>query len=148
MRGYSAGAAHLLGDYVVQSDWMANEKTKAHLPAALHAATYTACFLPLTQSPRALAVIGATHFVIDRWRLARHLVWAKNQLAPADYRYPWSHGSGTGYHAEIEPYLHEDNPEGCVAIGKPAWMAVWLMIIADNTAHITINSWALSRWGH
>lgn len=119
----------MLGDYVVQSDWMANEKTKAHAPAIAHALTYAACFLPLTRSIRALAVIAGTHYVIDHWRLARYVVWAKNQAAPASYRYPWSEGKATGY--------HED---------RPPWMAVWLMIAADNAMHLTINGWALRRW--
>jgi hypothetical protein len=83
--------AHAFGDYVVQSDWMAAEKTTRHGPAALHAASYAACFLPLTRSWKALAVIGGTHFVIDRWRLAKHVGWLKNQAAPKHAR----HGSFT-----------------------------------------------------
>lgn len=108
---------------------MALEKTSAHLPAAAHAVTYAACFLPLTRDPRALAVIAGSHFVIDRWRLARHVVWAKNQLAPRRHRYPWRGNEATGYKAE-----------------RPDWMTVWLMIAADNTMHLAINHWALRRW--
>jgi hypothetical protein len=118
--------AHAIGDYVVQSDWMAAEKTKRHGPALAHAATYAACFLPLTRDWRALAVIGGTHVVIDRWRLAKHVGWAKNQLAPRAYRPPHT---ATGY-----------SPD------KPDWMAVWLLIITDNTMHVVINRWALRRW--
>lgn len=118
--------AHAVGDYVVQSDWMAAEKTSKHLPAALHAASYTACFLPLTRSYKALLVIGGTHFVIDRWRLAKHVSWAKNQLAPKSYR---PGHTSTGY-----------------SDTKPEWMAVWLMIITDNTMHLAINHWALGRF--
>ena len=119
--------AHAVGDYVFQSDWMAAEKTKHHGPAALHAASYAAAFLPLTRSLRALAVIGGTHFVIDRWRLAKHVCWAKNQLAPAAYR---PGHTATGYGAD-----------------KPDWMAVWLLIACDNTMHLAINRWALRRFG-
>lgn len=115
--------AHLIGDYVVQSDWMATEKTSRHLPAAIHGATYAACFLPLTRDWRALAIIGGTHAVIDRYRLAKHVAWAKNQLAPARYRPPHT---ATGY-----------SPE------KPDWMGVWLMFIIDNTMHLLINHYAL-----
>jgi len=118
--------AHAFGDYIVQSDWMANEKTKRHLPAALHAVSYAACFLPLTRSSKALVIIGGTHFVIDRWRLAKHVGWFKNQLAPESFR---PAHTATGYGEE-----------------KPDWMAVWLMIITDNTIHLTINHWALRRW--
>ena len=122
----SQGLAHLAGDYLVQSDWMATEKTRSHLPAAAHAVSYAACFLPLTRNPRALAVIAGTHFMIDRWRLARHVCWAKNQLAPAVYR---PDHTPTGYGAD-----------------RPDWLAFPLMIAADNTMHLLINRWALRRF--
>jgi hypothetical protein len=115
--------AHLVGDYLLQSDWMASEKTKRWLPAAAHAVTYGLPFLLATQSALALAVIVVTHAVIDRYRLARHVVWLKNQAAPRAFRSAWADCKVTGY-----------GPE------KPAWMAVWLMIIADNTIHLAINS--------
>jgi hypothetical protein len=116
--------AHAFGDYGIQSDWMASEKTKRSLPAAAHALTYTACFLPLTRDWRRLAVIGGTHFVIDRWRLARHLAWAKNQLAPKAYR---PGHTTTGY-----------------SVDKPPWLSFWLMILLDNSAHLLINELALT----
>ena len=68
---------HLIGDYVTQSDWMAQNKTKAHFPAAAHALVYSLPFL-LIGSWQAFAVICATHFLIDRFRLARFVVYAKN----------------------------------------------------------------------
>ena len=120
--------AHLVGDYLIQSDWMANEKTKRWWPAIAHGLTYALPFLFVTQSPLALAAIAGTHVVIDRFRLARHVCWAKNLLSPKSYRYPWRECVGTGYHES-----------------RPAWMAVWLMIIADNTMHLLINVAAV-RW--
>lgn len=118
--------AHVIGDYVLQSDWMALEKTKKSLAAAVHAVTYTLTFLFITQSVPALLVIAGTHFVIDRWRLARYVVWAKNLLAPRSWHQPWSECSGTGY------------PKS-----RPDWLAVWLLIFADNALHIVINGLAL-----
>ncbi|WP_435601345.1 DUF3307 domain-containing protein [Streptomyces sp. C10-9-1] len=118
--------AHLAGDYLLQSDWMAQEKTRRWWPAAAHALTYGLPFLLVTQSPAALAVIVATHAVIDRYRLARHLVWAKNFLAPRRYWHPWATCQATGYHPD-----------------RPAWLAVWLLIIADNTMHLAINTAAV-----
>ena len=126
MTGLEILLAHLVGDYLVQSDWMANEKTKRWWPACAHAVTYGLPYLLVTRSPAALAVIVVTHAVIDRYRLARHLVWAKNLLAPAAYRHPWSECSATGYHSS-----------------RPVWLAVWLMIIADNTLHLGINTIAV-----
>ncbi len=121
--------AHLVGDYVLQSDWEAQEKTKRWFPAAVHAAKYTAAFVPLTRDPKALATIGFTHMVLDHYRLAKHVGWAKNQVAPASHRYPWSEGKENGGYSK----------------NSPAWMSTWLMIITDNTIHMAINEYALNR---
>lgn len=116
--------AHAVGDYILQSDWMANEKTKRSLAAAVHAITYALPFLFFAPSQTALAFIIATHFAIDRWRLARYVVWLKNQLDPKPA--PWSECTATGYHKD-----------------RPPWLAVWLLIIADNTLHVLCNGIAL-----
>lgn len=113
------GLAHMVGDYLIQSDWMAVEKTRRWWPAIAHAVTYGLPFVFVTQSSAALAVIVGTHAVIDRYRLARHVVWAKNQLAP--YAFRPAHTS-TG---------HADD--------RPAWLSTWLLIIADNVLHMLIN---------
>ncbi len=120
--------AHAVGDYVIQSDWMANCKTKQGLAAAVHAVTYALPFLLLRPSPAALAVIVFTHFVIDRWRLARFVVFAKNFLAPRSTWPRWDDCKATGYPSD-----------------RPPWLAVWLLIVADNVLHVLINGAAL-RW--
>lgn len=121
--------AHAIGDYVLQSDWMANEKTKRSVAALAHVVAYTLPFLWLTRSLPALSVILVTHFVIDRWRLARYVCWAKNWLSPVGTR-PWSECVATGYPAD-----------------RPAWLAVWLLIIADNVMHVVINGLAIRYLG-
>lgn len=118
--------AHAVGDYIIQSDWMANEKTKRSLAAAVHALTYAFPFMLLTHSFAALAVIVVTHFAIDRWRLARFVCWAKNVPWPGAQR--WAECSRTGYPDE-----------------RPPWLATWLLIIADNILHVAINGAAI-RW--
>ena len=120
--------AHAVGDYLIQSHWMASEKMRRSLAAAVHAVTYTLPFLLLTSSPFALSAIAASHFAIDRWRLARYVVFAKNFIAPRSMWPKWSACVATGY------------PEGV-----PQWLAVWLLIIADNTLHVLCNAVAL-RW--
>ncbi len=120
--------AHLFGDYVLQSDWMATRKTSAWWPAIAHGITYTLPHLIVAQSPWALLVIGGTHIVIDRYRLARHLVWLKNHLAPRGHRTPpWRECTATGY--------PPDRPQG---------LAVALMILCDNAVHLAINAAAIS----
>lgn len=117
---------HLVGDYVTQTDWMAQEKTKRSLAAGLHAVVYSLPFLLLSPSLAAFAVILVTHFLIDRYRLARYVVFAKNWVTERSLR--WSDCSVTGYPP-----------------ATPSWLAVWLLIIADNTMHLCINYAAL-RW--
>lgn len=115
-----AGMAHMVGDYLIQSHWMANAKTKHWWPAILHGVTYTLPFIFITQSPVALLVIGGTHVVIDHWRLARYVVWFRNQLAPRSWR----------------PAL--DDPNGTPP-ESPVWLSTWLLFIADNILHMLIN---------
>jgi hypothetical protein len=44
--------AHMVGDYLLQSHWMATEKTKRSLAAGVHAGTYTLPFLFLGKDGR------------------------------------------------------------------------------------------------
>lgn len=154
--------AHLAGDYLLQSDWMAIEKTKRWWPAIAHGLVYTLPFALLTQSWEALAVIAGTHVVIDRFRLARHVCWAKNWLAPVRLRRGCGECLAMGRNCSLHVGQGRDDgvprfvveaynpPWGeCRATGyppnRPAWMTVWLMIIADNTMHLLFNVAAI-RW--
>lgn len=140
---------HLVGDYVTQSDWMAQNKTKRFAPAAVHALVYSLPFLLLRPSWMAFTVILITHFLIDRYRLARFIVWAKNVA----FRPGWLIRSFlTGYHYELNEAAaerHRFKWANCSATGYPSeappWLAVWLLIAADNTLHLAINYAAL-RW--
>lgn len=123
MLGFWIVLCHLAGDYLLQSHWMATEKTKRLWPAIVHGVTYTLPFLFLTQSWVALAVICGTHIVIDRYRLAKHFTWFKNLFAPKAYR---AGHTETGY------------PDSA-----PVWLTMWLMIIVDNTIHLAINALAI-----
>jgi len=133
---------HAIGDYVLQSDYMAETKTKKSIAAFMHAFSYSLCFVFLTQSTPALLLIFSSHFIIDRWRLARYICWAKNFLAPKHIEVvsveqtdskvklirnlPWKDCTATGY-----------------SPGKPLWMSVWLMIVCDNCLHVLFNAVAI-----
>lgn len=162
---------HAIGDYVFQSDWMAASKTQKTTAALAHVVTYTVPFLALTTSWKALLFIAGTHFVIDRWRLARYVCWAKNWLAPkwltieewacetcgqvdptergeldrARLTCPCRRGQVVPRKRSVanKPWSE------CAATGypadKPMWLTVWLMIIADNIMHVLLNAVAL-RW--
>lgn len=116
--------AHLVGDYLLQSHWMAVEKVNKWFPAIVHGVTYTLPFILITHSVPALMVICITHIIIDHYRLAKHFSWFKNQFGPKRYRV--ANLSNNGYDENV-----------------PGWMSTWLMIITDNTLHIVINILAI-----
>lgn len=123
--------AHAVGDYIIQSHWMATEKTKQHTAAAIHAVTYTLPFALITQSLAALAVICGTHFLIDRFRLARFVVWFKNGVGAPPTATGYGPITATGYQDEV-----------------PAWLSVWLLIAADNIMHVICNALAIAYLGN
>jgi hypothetical protein len=120
--------AHAVGDYILQSDWMVREKYQNSIATLCHVVFYSLPFLLLTQNPWTLLVISGTHFVIDRWRLARYVIWAKNWAWP-DSR-PWSECTETGYPPDM-----------------PAHASMWLFIIVDNILHVIINGAAIRYIG-
>lgn len=155
---------HLIGDYLAQSDWMAQNKRRSFWPAWVHAMLYSLPFLLLTWhrpgGDLAYAVIFLTHFFIDRYGLARYVVWAKNWLGPAQY---WlmneelpddaPHSLAADGRMPERKFWNGAQPTPpwrfCRATGyppgRPEWLSVWLLIIADNTLHLAINYAAL-RW--
>jgi hypothetical protein len=129
---------HAIGDYILQSDRMAQNKTKSHLWAFIHALSYSLLFVMQVRSLAAWLVIFGSHFLIDRYRLARYVVYLKNwptyidAFDPADgktrrVQLAWADCSQTGY-------PHE----------RPAWLSTWLLIIADNILHVLINGLAIA----
>lgn len=164
---------HLIGDYLTQSDWMAINKTKSFLPAAIHALIYSLPFFLLTglggRGFLAWLVILNTHFFIDRYRLARYVVWAKNFIGPKRKHELIAEtierlrdlGTISRDHVfrpgELDVVLAQNkqtwigNPPWsmCTKTGyppdRPEWLTVWLLIIADNTMHLAIN-YASLRW--
>ncbi len=126
---------HLFGDYVSQSHWMATRKTASTWAAFCHATVYSLPFLLLGPSLRAFFVIWFTHLLIDRFRLARYVVLAKNAVlgdlwteGDFDSKVYFQNREATGFHKDV-----------------PAWLAVWLLIVVDNTMHLAIN-YASLRW--
>ena len=111
---------HLFGDYVVQNNWMAKWKVRRSWPCFVHALTYSIPFALLTTSLPALAMIFGTHFLIDRWSLAKYLMTWKGALPNSVYTY-------------------EDGVAWPVYIGNQ----FFVYVAADNTFHLIINFLAL-----
>lgn len=118
--------AHLLGDYVFQNHWMANEKTKRWFPAILHAFFYTGVFAVIFGLSYALIVIGVTHAIIDHYRLASY----------------WTRFWGVGCSGWLPVKLGAPKVEDA-----PPFLGVWLLIIVDNLFHLIINTLSLHWLG-
>lgn len=111
--------AHLIGDYIFQSHWMALNKVKnsliGYFACFIHCFLYSIPFL-FIGSPIAVFVIFVTHYFIDKFRLARYIGMIKN----------WNFNTSDGFDEDV-----------------PKFLSVWLIIIIDNTLHLTINYFAL-----
>lgn len=112
--------AHLVGDYLLQSTWMARNKAERWWPAIAHGTTYALPFALLTRSLLALLVIGATHAAIDHYQVGRYVSWARDQLAPAGER-----------------------PPASAILAAPVGVAVGVGIVVDNTLHVLVNTTTL-----
>jgi hypothetical protein len=165
---------HLTGDYILQGQVVATKKTSSWRWASLHVALYMVPFLLfLRPSPLAFVVMAGTHLVIDRLRLAKYwcAFWGVGELGyvakfirqsplhrlfyAREYHEfeTWvcdsrnrvaacEAGEGDAW-ATIDP--RPWNPKDPVAITTaPDYLAVWLLIIVDNTTHLAINYAALA----
>lgn len=142
---------HLVGDYIFQSDYMAMNKAKETIPCLVHCILYTACFLILTLSWKALLFIGVSHFIFDRFPIIiKRLIWLKNHINPTFSYVPFEKCNVTGYYDTIVL-----ESQGCPAYlskeveingYKPRlnYVTLWLYIITDNSIHLGCNLIALT----
>ena len=111
---------HFIGDYLLQNDYLAIQKTKKTLPALIHVLLYGLPFYFLVGFSFALLFIVVTHFFIDRFSLATYWIKLIN--------WKW----------ESKNYGFSED--------MPKWMSEWLRIIHDNTFHVILNTLAI--WYH
>lgn len=99
MEGFAILVGHLVGDYILQNDWMASNKTNphtilGHLACTVHVSCYTAAiaFTSFWWMPWwGYIACFAIHWVIDRYRLARKWMSVIGQEAFATGPLsPWS----------------------------------------------------------
>lgn len=58
--------AHLIGDYILQNDWMASNKKKNDFACFIHVITYMAPFLFTDLNLIQLIMIAVQHYIQDR----------------------------------------------------------------------------------
>lgn len=111
---------HLVGDFILQNDWMAQNKKKSSFPCFIHCLIWTYSVMLFSgwfwiMSPRVLAVFGilfVTHFIQDR-----------TQIIGWWMRLKWKDQS----------------------LFATAPMAPWSLIVVDNTWHI-VTIWAVWKF--
>ena len=106
---------HLLGDFVLQTDWMARKKAVDISAAIIHSFVYAIPFTLITGLSWALAVIFVTHIFIDHYQLAVYIMRLK--------QWSWrSAGQNDSAPPEVKTIL---------------------IIVIDNTMHLAINFLAI-----
>jgi len=107
---------HLVGDYLIQNDWMAYNKKDYTLlgwvACITHSITYSIPFLLITNW-KIVILICFSHFIIDKTKVITYLLRLRNRVHYSD-------NYGFGY-------------------WRPAHIAIWLNIITDNTFHLIGN---------
>ncbi len=77
---------HLIGDYLLQNGWIANNKHTSKLICFLHSLLYTfPFFIFLHPSYLSLLVILSTHFLIDYYDLGKKYMKMKDTISPHSF---------------------------------------------------------------
>jgi hypothetical protein len=124
--------AHFIGDYWLQSSWMALNKTSQWWPAIAHGLMYTVPYAILVvwltgisvAGAVALLTIGGTHALIDHYRWAKIIGWLRNKLAPRVE------------HLGFREAMDNNGSDATT----PIWLSSMLLYINDNTLHLVINA--------
>jgi hypothetical protein len=137
---------HFVPDYLLQTDWMAMNKSKKSWNCLVHCLIYTVCFLLLTTSWKALLFIGVTHFILDRFHIIlKKLIYWKNCF-PVGPVAPWRMCDSTGFYDDSPYNTYKQNKHTDKKYGKPRhfFITMWLYIIHDNILHLICNLIALT----
>jgi len=81
-------AAHMIGDYIMQTGWMAANKLLNWRARAIHVTAYTAAFIPVVVLTKLnlsmmllfVALVWITHFITDCRRWASADQWAPKPI--------------------------------------------------------------------
>lgn len=122
---------HLIGDFWLQTPWMANNKFKENLPAAIHAFLYSIPFLfAFNLSATAYWTILLTHYVIDRYSVGSKLIWLKNYIVDQFFFF------------EPQP----DYKDTLLGMSKETPLAVsfGVYVAAENVLHLIINALSIA----
>lgn len=83
---------HMIGDYLLQNDWMALNKKRSSLHCAVHCLLWTLSVMACAGSVSTFLAgwLFATHFAIDRTTFVTWYMGAVGQSGFRDKMAPWS----------------------------------------------------------
>lgn len=135
---------HLVGDYILQNDWLAIGKKKSTAICAIHAWIWTCCVCGFAGWPNWLAPLSTSH-TNWVWTLLfiTHLVQDRFNLIPW-----WMKLIGQNQFMKSDELLRKECPP--IEGGKPLYflrigLGPWSVIIVDNIFHI-LTIWAVWRF--
>jgi len=83
--------AHLIGDYIIQNDWMSQHKKESSFRCGVHVATYMVPFLLCGMTWWQLVLIASQHFLLDRTDIVKWFMDMKGSTVFAtNVCFPWS----------------------------------------------------------
>jgi len=83
--------AHLIGDYILQNDWMALQKKESTFHCLIHIMLYMIPFYFFHLSWPQLLIIAIQHFIVDRTNIIyRFMVWKGQDKFVNPPCGPWS----------------------------------------------------------
>ena len=82
--------AHLIGDYIIQSDWMAKGKKTSSFICLIHVITYLIPFLLTELEYWQIILIGIEHFIQDRTNIVVSSMKLTGSGLFAEKLAPWS----------------------------------------------------------
>lgn len=84
---------HLIGDYLLQNDWMSSNKKKHTIHCAIHCIFYTFAIYAVslgTLPVWAISVVFVNHFIQDRTNVINWIMDHKGQKSFRENLGPWS----------------------------------------------------------
>lgn len=127
---------HFVGDYLLQNNWIALNKSKKWLPCLTHILIYTLaiCVATWAFNPWWILVVVLSHLPIDRWSLAeKWLKFTKGRTLE-------------GFIKSKQTVIKNDQIGGTLVHNEPctamdslqAGFSTFVYIVVDNTFHILL----------
>lgn len=126
-----AFVGHLVGDYLLQNDWLAREKKNCFVACMMHCnlwALSVCVFAGWFSHSTAMPILVVLHFLQDRWNF---VPWWMRLIGQWDFM--------RSDKIEVTRRCHADAPvpfEEVVSIDLKPGFGPWSIIVVDNVFHI------------